>query len=78
MAKPAATASPKREVKDIKQVWIDYKKTKEEALRNTLEAPAKLIHINSATELAYARCQVEGFRPAIRRLEIAAGGICHQ
>src|SRR4051812_2767171 len=35
MAKPAATAT-KREVKDVRQVWIDYKKSKDEALRNTL------------------------------------------
>src|SRR3954467_8731675 len=35
MAKPAATVT-KREVKDVRQVWIDYKKSKDEALRNTL------------------------------------------
>ena len=38
MVKSASSAStPRRpEIKDIRQVWIDYKKTKDEALRNLL------------------------------------------
>jgi RNA polymerase sigma factor for flagellar operon FliA len=43
MAKSAATATadkkapaPKREVRDIPKVWIEYKKSKEESLRNIL------------------------------------------
>src|SRR6185437_13228610 len=37
MAKPASSfATKKPEIKDIKKIWINYKKTKEEALRNTL------------------------------------------
>src|SRR3982750_1514422 len=35
-AATAISARAKREIKDIKVVWTDYKKTKSEALRNTL------------------------------------------